>query len=149
MDIREFHDRIYGKHAGQLFVFESTWDTFRPIEFVGWDGGAFAVQDARYKRDLFGKNYGYESLEQKALCRSLIQETELEGARKIEDPVVFWAWCGARPTWWRDRACVFHSDDVPRDNAGWRAYVRYLRDRPRTLRRPIHGRRATRRLVSK
>jgi hypothetical protein len=149
MDLREFHDRVYGKHAGRLFVFEPTWDAFRPIDLVGWNGSAFVVQDSKYKQDLFDKNYGYESLGQKALCRALIQDTELGGARRIEDPSVFWAWCGTGVKWWRDRPCVFHSDEVPRDNAAWRKYIGYLQDRPRTLRRPIHGRRATRRLVSK
>ena len=49
--------------------------------------------------------------------------------------------------WWRDRPCVFTSC-VSRDNDSWKAYLRYLEVRAKTLRRPFHGR-ATRRLLPK
>jgi hypothetical protein len=149
MELCEFHDTIYGKFEGQLYIFEYTWDSFRPIEFVGWDGSKFSPVDRKYKLDLFSPNYGYGSLEQKALCRKLVQETELENAREIKDPIQFWKWCGnAEAKWWRDRPCVFSSGCVSRDGQSWKKYLQYLNVRAKTLRRPFRGR-VTKRLVPK
>jgi hypothetical protein len=41
MDLVLFHDKIYGKIDKRLFLFESTWDTFRPITGVFWNGARF------------------------------------------------------------------------------------------------------------
>lgn len=149
MELCEFHDTIYGKFKGQLYIFEYTWDSFRPIEFVGWDGSKFSPVDQKYKLDLFSSNYGYGSLEQKALCRKLVQETELENAHEIKDPIQFWKWCGnTEAKWWRDRPCVFSSACVSRDGQSWKKYLQYLNVRAKTLRRAFRGR-VTRRLVPK
>jgi len=150
MELCEFHDRIYGKYSGQLYVFEPTWDSFRPITSVAWDGSKFAVNDKEYKRDLFSEDYGYGSIEQKAICRRLLQETELENATEIKDPIVFWKWTGqTEAKWWKDRACIFSNPCVPRDTHSWRKYLQYLNVRAKTLRRPFSSRRVTKRLVSK
>jgi hypothetical protein len=83
-------------------------DSFRPISKVGWNGSRIAVDDSLYKKDLFSPYYGYESFEQKIECRRLIETVELEDAKKIEEPVQFWRWCGETSAkWWRDRPCVF------------------------------------------
>lgn len=149
MDLCEFHGRIYGRHQSRLYIFEPTWDSFRPIESVGWDGDTFSPVDRKYKTDLFSQNYGYGSLEEKALCRKLIQETELESAKLVEDPLQFWKWCGhSEAKWWRDRACVFNSPCVSRDLISWKKYLQYLNVRAKTLRRPLKGR-VTKRLVPK
>ena len=144
MDLRTFHTRIYGKYDQQLYVFEPTWDSFRPIEKVGWDGKQFSVVDAKYKEDLFSRTYGYESLEQKRLCRNLLDETELEHSVEITDPVTFWKWCGeTEAKLFKDRPCVFANPCVEKD---WRRYLQYLQIKPRTLRHFRTGR-ITKRLL--
>jgi len=149
MDLVEFRGMIYGKYQSQLYVFEPTWDSFRPITRVGWDGSKFSIDDAIYKKDLFSPFYGYESLVQKAECRRLIQTTELENAKEIVEPIDFWKWCGEKEAkWWRDRPCVFINSCVSREIQDWKHYLKYLNVKAKTLRHPPNGR-ITRRLVRK
>jgi hypothetical protein len=147
MELCVFHSNIYGKKDGQLFVFEPTWDSFRPIEKVGWDGVKYSVVDSKYKTDIFDQNYGYGSLQMKALCRQLSQTTELEEAKEITEPVAFWKWCGeSEAKWFYDRACVFSNPCVERNSNGWKKYLYYLNVRAKTLKNTVRGR-ITRRLV--
>jgi len=149
MDLVEFRGIMYGKYESKLYIFEPTWDLFRPITKVGWDGQRIAVVDDIYKKDLFSPYYGYESLGQKAECRRLIQNTELETAKEIVDPIDFWKWCGeTSSTWWRDRPCVFVNSCISKDSQDWKKYLKYLNVRAKTLRHPPNGR-ITRRLVPK
>lgn len=141
MDLVEFHGSIYGKWNGKLFFFEPTWDSFRPIQSVGWNGERIAVKDDLYKKDLFSPYYGYESLNQKAECRRLIQITELETAREIKDPIEFWKWCGQTDAkWWKDRPCVFLNTCIPRETQDWKRYLHYINARAKTIRNPPRGR---------
>jgi hypothetical protein len=85
----------------------------------------------------------------KAKCRELIQTTELDDAKEVTDPLFFWKWCNESETkWWLDRPCVFSNSCVPKDQNGWKTYLKYLQTKPKTLRRPLKGR-MTRRLVPK
>lgn len=141
MDLRIFQDRIYGRYETQLFVFEPSWDTFRPIEHVAWDGKQYIILDQKFKQDLFDPNYGFGNLEMKALCRKLINETDLEKATEIKDPVEFWKWCGEKELkWWKDRPCLFANPCVNREQEGWKTYLHYMNVRAKTLRQPIRGR---------
>ena len=149
MELCNFRDHIYGKKDNQLYVFESTWDSFRPIEKVAWNGDNYVIVDEKYKTDLFDEYYGYGSLNMKALCRELSQNTELSETTEITDPVLFWKWCGEmNAKWWFDRACVFTDSCVPKDHQQWKTYIKYLQTKAKTLRRPLKGR-MTRRLVPK
>ena len=140
-----FYTRIYGKYSGQLFVFEPTWDSFRPVTKVGWDGKKFST-DEPFKTNLFSPHYGFESPEQKTLCRQLAETTELD-AREIKEPVEFWKWAGLTDaSWFRDRPCVFLTECTPKN---WHDYVKYLGSRGKTLRRRIPSGRVTRRLIRK
>jgi hypothetical protein len=134
MDLVLFHDKIYGKIDKRLFLFESTWDTFRPITGVFWNGTRFVspIQNPI----IFSEHYGYDTLSDKEYCRRLIDETELSNARQISDPVQLWRWYGeTRMVWWRDRLCVFENDCVARDN--WKEYIQYLNSPARTIRNKI------------
>ena len=146
MDLRVFHERIYGKYQSQLYAFEPTWDSFRPIEKVGWDGKQYSIVDTKYKTDLFGEFYGYESSEQKKLCRELVETTELENLPEVTDPIQFWKWSGeVEAKWFRDRPCVFASPCVTKD---WVRYLKYLNIRQKTLRQYPRTR-TTKRLLRK
>lgn len=141
MDLRTFQDRIYGRYEKQLFIFEPTWDSFRPIEHVAWDGKNYIILDLKFKQDVFDENYGYGSLAMKASCRKLSQDTELETAKEISDSVEFWKWSGETELkWWNDRPCLFASSCMKKDNEQWKSYLNYLNVRAKTLRQPIRGR---------
>jgi hypothetical protein len=147
MDLLEFHERIYGKYKCQLFVFEPTWDSFRPIERIAWNGDRLVPIDDKYKPDLFDKNYGYGSLEMKALCRKLSQETELSEAKEVKDPIHLWRWYGeTNVKWWRDRPVVFATPCISKDPIAWKHYLKYLDTRAKTLRRPFGGKSLTRKV---
>jgi hypothetical protein len=144
MELRTFYNRIYGKYEKQLYVFEPMWDSFRPIERVGWNGKQFSIVDAKYKQDIFSRTYGFENLEQKILCKKLLDETELEHSVEILDPVSFWKWCGeTEAKLFKDRPCVFANSCVEKD---WKKYLKYLEVKPRTLRTFNLGR-TTKRLL--
>jgi hypothetical protein len=149
MELCEFRDTIYGKHKSYLFVFETTWDSFRPISFVGWNGQDFVTVDSEYKKDIFSPYYGYGSQQMKDVCKQLTVNTELGNAKQITDPIEFWKWCGqTQASWWRDRPCVFTSRCVPRTSSDWKKYISFLQTKPRTLRRNML-RHKTKRLVPK
>jgi hypothetical protein len=144
MELRTFYNRIYGKYDKQLYVFEPLWDSFRPIERVGWNGKQFSIVDSKYKQDIFSRTYGFEGLEQKNLCKKLLDETELEHSVEIIDPVTFWKWCGeTEAKLFKDRPCVFANSCVEKD---WKKYLKYLEVKPRTLRTFNLGR-TTKRLL--
>jgi len=147
METRQFCKRIYGKHEGKLYIFEPTWDMFRPISSVGWDGTKFSVDDRIYKKNLLSSHYGFANPEQKSICETLTEVTELGNAPEITDPVDFWRWAGITDAqWFNDRPCVFLNPCVPKN---WRPYLTYINQRPRTLGRKPRGSRVTRRLVRK
>jgi hypothetical protein len=147
MDLREFHGRIYGKLEGKLYVLEPTWDSFRPITKVGWNGREFEINDNEYKKDLFSSFYGFESMEQKQELFKLVQQIDLESIKELIEPIEFWRWTEDKNVkWWNDRPVVFHNSCISRDNHEWKKYVSYLKSKPKTLRRSFKGR-LTRRII--
>lgn len=150
MELVQFHDRIYGKYKSLLFTFESTWDSFRPIHGVGWNGKQIVPISGSYTSDIFDENYGFGSLQMKALCRQLTQDTELGDAREVKDPIQLWRWYSEKNVkWWRDRPVVYTSACVDTSPASWKEYLKYLETRAKTLRHPFKGRQTRRNLVAK
>jgi hypothetical protein len=149
MELVEFYERIYGKYNNQLFIFETAWDSFRPISYVGWNGTRFEEESSDYTQNIFSPYYGYGTAETKQLCKELTNTTELSEARPLSDPVVFWKWCGQQgAVWWFDRPSVFLNKCSPRTRDSWKRYIQFLHVKPKTLRRSMI-RRATKRLVPK
>jgi hypothetical protein len=145
MELCEFRERIYGKYKSRLFVFESAWGSFRPIDGVGWDGRVLREVDEAYKQDIFSSAYGYGTENMKTVCDHLTRHVELEERVPISDSFQFWKWCGAQDAvWWRDRPCVFTSKCVGRTPEDWKRYVRHLHSKPQTLRQHL-----TRRLTKR
>ena len=141
----EFEGRIYGQRDGQLFVLESDWDTFRPIERVGWNGTSMVTVDPPGTRDIFSPHFGFGSAEMRRTCDALLRTTDLETRKVLTDPLEFWAWCGhlGESTWVRDRHILLTPSCV---GPGWKAYLVHAQSKPRTLRRHKEARRITRRL---
>jgi hypothetical protein len=141
MELCEFRECIYGRYKTSLFVFESSWGAFRPIEFVGWDGHELHEVDTFYKQDLFSSYYGYKTPGMKRLCDHFTKTIELEDRKQISDIVSFWKWCGTQnAVWWRDRPCVFTSKCVSRTSECWKRYIQHLHSKPKTLRQNLSHR---------
>ena len=142
MEVCQFRGRTYGKFNGTLYIFEETWDMFRPITRVYWNGTKFTIDDVVFKTNLFDPYYGFGSPDMKHQCKELTENTELEG--KDLNPTDFWAWCGTRTEWFHDRPCVVSGCG----SADWKKYIQHTGYRARTLRH-APGARVTKRLVTK
>lgn len=150
MDLCEFEGRIYGMYRSQLFVLETDWDSFRPIQGVAWNGRAFSILEHPATRDIFSPQFGFGTETTRKTCDQLLRQTELETRRLIKNPEEFWAWCGVlhTSTWWRDRR-VFLTPSCS-EARDWKSYLAHLGARPKTLRRERPAaRRITKRLLPK
>jgi hypothetical protein len=139
MELVKFKGTLYGKLQTQLFIWEAAWDSFRPLERIGWNGREIVPVDTKYKQDIFSPWYGYGSPEMKKLCQRLTDVTELDGPESIP-------WM--KDEWWRDRHCTFAFDCSPKSVQSWKKFVGYTNSRIKTLRRH-HDSRATKRLLPK
>jgi hypothetical protein len=141
MELCKFKGTLYGKLESQLFIFDSTWESFRPIETIGWDGEKIVAVDTKYKSDIFDQWYGFGSANMKQLCKRLTEITELETPESQSIP-----WL--KGEFWRDRQCSFAFSCTSKTPLSWQKYVKYMNSKPRTLRQPIRNR-ATKRLLPK
>jgi len=141
MELVKFKGTLYGKLQTQLFIWEAAWDSFRPIECIGWNGKELVGVDTKYKEDIFSPWYGYGSPEMKELCRRLTDITELNVPESDSIPWI-------KGEWWRDRQCTFAFECSSKSVQSWKRYIGYINSRCRTLRRH-HDNRATKRLLPK
>jgi hypothetical protein len=141
MELVNFKGRLYGKLESQLFVWEAAWDSFRPIEKLGWNGKEIIGVDTKYKQDIFDPYYGFGSPEMKQLCRRLTDITELNVP---ESQTIPWI----KGEFWRDRECSFAFECSSKSVQSWKRYIGYLNSKHKTLRRHF-DRRATKRLLRK
>jgi hypothetical protein len=137
MELTKFKGILYGKLGGQQFIWDSEWDSFRPIESIGWNGKEIIGVDTKYKQDIFDPYYGYGSPEMKQLCRRLTDITELNVP---ESGNISWL----KGEFWRDRNCSFAFECSSRSVQSWKKYIGYMNSRAKTLRK-IPGIRITRR----
>jgi hypothetical protein len=141
MELINFKGTLYGKLETQLFIWEAEWDSFRPLERIGWNGKEIIGVDTKYKQDIFDPYYGYGSPEMKQLCRRLTDITELNVPESGNIP-----WL--KGEFWRDRNCSFAFECSPKSVQSWKKYIGYMNSRAKTLRRHNHSR-ATKRLLLK
>lgn len=139
MEVVKFKGNIYGKLQTQLFIWEPEWDSFRPIEKLGWNGKEIVAVDTKYKQDIFSPWYGYGSSEMKQLCRRLTDITELDVTESGNIP-----WM--KDEWWRDRYCSFAFGCSSKSIQSWKKYLSYTNSKHKTLRKH-HDCRKTRRLI--
>jgi hypothetical protein len=137
MELRKHQGVIYGKLQNHLFQWDSTWEMFRPIHEIVWDGKIF-VSIPKYNSDIFDKNYGFGTSEMKELCRRLTETVDLESA---EEKIPWMA-----GEWFKDRLIPFHPC-VPKTVEGWKRFISYTGASQKTLRRQKHN--ATKRLMPK
>ena len=64
----DFNDQLILEHKGWWFLWETAWDSFRPIDDVQWDGTRFVYEDRGYCADPTDPLYGYGSEVMKDLC---------------------------------------------------------------------------------
>jgi hypothetical protein len=138
MELVNFKGTLYGKVNSQLFVWEPAWDSFRPIERIGWNGKELIAVDTKYKEDIFSRWYGYGSAEMKEVCRRLTDITELN----VPESPIPWL----KGEFWRDRFCEFAFECSSRSVQSWKKYIGYMNSRAKTLRKHKESRH-TRRVI--
>ena len=105
----EFQNHIFIKQHQQGFIWESAWDSFRPIKSFAWNGTRYEIDDQSYCQNPLDPNYGYGSPDMKAYCKKLGLPTQLvQGIPSI-----------GQTEWWFDRDIVL-TPCCPRDKSSWR-----------------------------
>ena len=148
MDVCEFQGRIFGKRNTLIFVLDYSWDTVRPIQYVGWTGTKFEIIDTLFKQNLFDPYYGFGNKEMKVLCDTLFASTNFENPVVFVNPSDFWRWCGHKTQWWRDRDCLFASSCVNPSVDAWKRFIHTTKSKAKTLKQKARLR-ATKRLLPK
>jgi hypothetical protein len=72
------HEELYCKLQFQLFVWDTSWELWRPISAIGWNGTKITYDDHEYKKDIFDAYYGFGSQEMKDLCKKLTEFIDRE-----------------------------------------------------------------------
>lgn len=119
----EFQNHKFIKHNHQGFVWESAWESFRPIQSFAWNGTRFEIDDKPYCNNPFDPFYGYGSLDTKVLCQQLTNKYK-DTSFISQNPLI------GQTEWWFDRDMVL-TPCCPRDKQTWK---RFVKDKHRTLR---------------
>lgn len=134
MSLVSFQNKIYLRYKQYWFVWESAWDSFRPIQSLLWNGTSFEEENV-YCQDPFSEVYGYGDEKMKQVCQLLKQH---ETPKQVN-----WICIGKNPVWMYDRfVCL--SPCAPRDRQSWK---RMIRGKHRTCRAAPRGKKLTRRAL--
>lgn len=121
------HGELYGKEGSDLFVWDSEWEIFRPIEKVGWTGKKIDYVDYIYKQNIFDPWYGFGSAEMKHRCQKLTETADLtifsEDVTKLFKD----------SEWLKDRKIPLLPCS-PRTSDSWSKYLKHMKYRHKTLR---------------
>ena len=127
-----FQGDIYAKvDKDRLLVWDTAWQSFRPIESVVWNPATRRVEPlyGEYCMEIFDVDYGYGDLRE--LCDAVTDSADLESAVDYS-PDAFWRWTNQPLTWIKDRGVALH----PCHSAPSRKeYLRVMNARARTLKR--------------
>jgi hypothetical protein len=138
------HQELYCKLEFQLFVWDTSWEIWRPISAVGWNGSKITYDDHEYKKDIFDPWYGFGSSEMKELCKKLTAFIDRTKYTENIDKLFKY------PEFLYDRKIGFL--DICQLNLktkeSWRAYLNYLGTKNKTLRKFVDNRK-TRRLLKR
>ncbi len=129
----DFNDQLILEHKGWWFLWETAWDSFRPINSVQWDGTRFVYDDREYCLDPMDPLYGYGSEVMKDLC-NLLADSRHELPEEVDCLRI------GTPEWFFDRPLAL-TPCAPRDHASWK---RMAKGNHRTC-RTHRGRKFTRR----
>ncbi len=134
MSLFEFQDRVYLHYKQYWFVWESAWESFRPIDGVRWNGKSFSIDDSSYCKDPTDEHYGYATSQMKQVS-SLLRYKYDEVAKRV------YSLDTGNSEWFRDRH-ISMTPCCPRTKESWK---RMVQGKPRTCRHAPRGKKLTRR----
>ena len=136
MSLFEYGDALFLEAHNLWFVWESAWESFRPVTSVYWDGYTFVLDDRAFCADPSDELYGYGTPAMKELCQRMNALPATETIQSFKTPQI------GPLVWFRDRF-VSVSPCTPLDTRSWK---NMHRGKYRTCRRAPKGKRLTRRL---
>ena len=139
MSLFDFGDNLFLEYQNQWFLWEPSWESFRPITAMAWDGYTFMLDDRAFCADPSDPFYGYGSERMKDTCELLNNLQARDTIQTFETPQI------GPLTWFRDRA-VSVLPCTPMDVRSWKLMHR---GKYRTCRKAPKGKRLTRRLHKK
>ena len=137
MSVVKVGETVYLEVKSAWFVWESAWDSYRPVTSVAWDGTRVVTDDRAYCADPTDPLYGYGSAKMQELCTLLTKTYPPSLARPSILPAI------GQPEWLYDRF-VAMTPCAPRDKASWKRLhkgrYRSPRSAPKTrLTRRVHS----------
>ena len=109
MSLVRFQDEIYAKTADRLLVWDTAWQSFRPVESIVWNPSTRRVEPfyGEYCMEIFDAAYGYGSQHVRDFCEEFTDAADIATAVELS-PDAFWRWTNQPLTWIRDRGVTLH-----------------------------------------
>ena len=134
MSLVRFQGEIYTKIRGnQLLVWDTSWQSFRPIESAVWNPSTRRVEPfyGEFCMDIFDSDYGYGGTDLREECDNVTETADIDSTIEVT-PDAFWRWTNQPLTWIRDRGVTLHPcHSAPSRNE----YLRAMNARARTMKR--------------
>lgn len=133
MAARRFQGEIYTKiHGNQLLVWDTSWQSFRPVQSVVWNPATRRVEPfyGEFCMEIFDSKYGYGDLREE--CDKVTETADIENAAEFETADAFWRWTNQPLTWIRDRGVTMHPCHAAPSR---KEYLRVMNARARTMKR--------------
>ena len=137
MSVLKVGETVYLDVKSSWFIWESAWDSYRPVTSVAWDGTRVVTDDRAYCADPTDPLYGYGSVKMQELCTLLTKTYPPSLARPSSLPAI------GPPEWLYDRFLCL-TPCAPRDRASWKRFHKGRYRSPRAAPKP----RLTRRVHS-
>lgn len=132
------HEELYCKLEFQLFIWDSSWEMWRPITKVGWSGTKITYDDRKYKKDIFDPWYGFGSSEMKELCKKLT--TFIDRSKYQENIESLF-----EGEFLYDRKIGFLESCSPiKTKESWHKYLKYMNQKSKTLRKFVDNKKTLR-----
>jgi len=134
MSVVQFQDKTFLQYKQHWFVWESAWDSFRPIDGIRWTGHSFVIDDSSYCKDPLDASYGYGSEQMKQACE-LLHDRYTQDAKRVSNLNT------GNSEWFYDRFVTLTAH-ASRDKNSWK---RMVQGKHRTCRHAPRGKKLTRR----
>jgi hypothetical protein len=109
-----FQDKVFLNIGSKWFIWESSWDRYRPIDGMKWNGTQFILDDVAYCTDPSSELYGYGSQTMSDFCSALGEKYDATKAKQVDSIAI-----GNSPIWFRDRM-ISLTPCAPKDVASWK-----------------------------
>jgi len=137
------HRELYCKLETQLFLWDTSWEIWRPIIKIGWNGYEITYDDHKYKQDIFDSFYGFGSSEMKDLCKKLT--SFIDRSKYTENIEILFSY----PEFLYDRKIGFLDSCLNNEKTkeSWRKYLKYMNQKSRTLRKFLDNKKTKRKRI--